>query len=78
MLDLPPDVAQCARLVLSVAAERDYQVRVIDVATEHLAPDVSERLVAFSEEYPVLVRPDGKFLAGPASFTPAEVTRFLG
>jgi hypothetical protein len=78
MLDLPPDVAQCARLVLSVAAERDYLVRVIDVATEHLAPDVSERLVAFSEEYPVLVRPDGKFLAGPASFTPAEVTRFLG
>jgi hypothetical protein len=24
-----------------------------------------------------LVRADGKFLAGPASFTPAEVTRFL-
>jgi hypothetical protein len=77
MLDLPPDVAQCARLVLSVAAEHGYEVRVIDVATEHVPPDVSERLVTISEDYPVLVRADGKFLAGPASFTPAEVTRFL-
>ena len=70
-------MAQCARLVLSVAAEHGYEVRVIDLATEHVAQEVSERLVSISEDFPILVRPDGKFLAGPASFTPAEVTRFL-
>jgi hypothetical protein len=76
-LQIPYDQAQCVRLVVDIAAQKNDVVQVVDVSGAGVSASDVERAIGTGGSYPILVRPDGAWLEGPEYFTPSRVRRFL-
>jgi hypothetical protein len=75
--ELPADVAQCVRLVSSLAPKLGFSVEVVDLSQPGKPPDPNVAFVPRPEDCPVLLRPDGARLVGAEWFTPENLKRFL-
>jgi hypothetical protein len=76
-LHLPLDQAQCVRLIVDLAAQQSSVIRVVDVSALGISEEEVQREIGTGGAYPILVRADGAYLAGPEYFTPSRLRKFL-
>lgn len=74
---LPSQQNRCAQLVLGVARENNRRVTIFDVNRPAGRLRLVDRWFRENGLLPVLVRPDGSWLAGLESFVPKRMRRFV-
>jgi hypothetical protein len=74
---VPYEQAHCVRLAVDVGTRLHYAVEIVDVNAPEVAQLDVQRVIGTGAVFPVLVRPDGRWIEGVENFTPAKVRKFL-
>jgi hypothetical protein len=75
--ELPEDQANAIRLVYRKVQAAGRTLHLVDVGRESAARRLIQEHLKHLQHFPVLIRPDGRRLEGPQSFTEAALDAFL-